>query len=199
MGTWIESHTTLRANKKLKPLCDDLKINRAQAIGHLHMLWWWAIEHRETGDLNNLFDHDIAAAADWSKDAGKLVKALKKHGWITKTNTIKDWLDYAGRLIRDRERKRLGRVRGQIKDDSELTEPNRTVPDRTVNSKTGFLSTPEQQIVLQDIGKAMDIPPTSEAATVRLNEICVDIAKMKGVENVLAMARHKALKQSVNK
>lgn len=195
---WIESHTTLRAHKKLKPLCDDLGIGRAQAIGHLHMLWWWAIEHRPYGDLANLFDSDIAAACDWHKDPKKLMKALRRHGWITPDNKIKDWLDYAGRLLRDRERKKLGRVRGhsteQVTDDSELTEPNQTVPYRK-DLKTGFLTDEEQKIIRQDIAKALNCAENSEAATQRLTEIVGEISKAKAVKNVLALARHKALKQ----
>lgn len=132
---WIESHTTLRVHKKLKPLCDDLGITRAQAIGHLHMLWWWTIEYRETGDLNSLYETDIAAACDWRGDAKKIVKALKKHGWITENNFIKDWMDYAGFLLRDRARKRLGRARGTSADESALTVPYRTVPDLTIKKQ----------------------------------------------------------------
>lgn len=197
---WIESHTTLRTHKKLKPLCDDLRINRAQAIGHLHMLWWWTIENRETGDLSSLYPQDIANAAEWRGEAPRLIKALKKHGWLTKDMKINDWMDYAGRLLKDRIR---GRIRRKSTDASEdctgahprlpnQTEPNRTVP---LNTKTGLLSDEEQKIVLQDIATKRNVAPESESAQHRLKEICVEIGKIKGVKNALGMARHKALNQ----
>ncbi len=149
MGTWIESHTTLRTHKKLKMLCDELEINRREAIGLLHCLWWWTIENRENGDLSELFDRDIAIACDWDGDAKKLVKALHKCEWLI-DNKLKDWTHYVGRLLKDRERKRAGRnkdtstdsprtspetiqaVQGQSKPVSSATVPYRTVPNSTV-------------------------------------------------------------------
>lgn len=109
--TWIESHVNIRTNKKLKPLCDELKISRAQAIGHLHMLWWWVIENRENGDLSSLFPRDIALACDWTGDPDKLIKALKRHRWLTSDMKINDWETYAGPLLRDRMRKRAAKTR----------------------------------------------------------------------------------------
>jgi len=88
---WIESHSTLRTHKKLKPLCELLGVSRAAAIGHLHMLWWWALDNRENGDLSGLFHKDIADACDWNGKPDKLIKALKKTGWLTKNMQINDW------------------------------------------------------------------------------------------------------------
>lgn len=111
MSTWIESHTSLRFHKKMKPLCDALKIVRPQAIGHLHSLWWWAIENREDGDLKNLQAKDIAFAADWDGDPEFFIKQMIATGWITKELKIVDWMDYAGRLLKERDRKRKSRTR----------------------------------------------------------------------------------------
>lgn len=168
MGTWIESHTTLRTHKKLKMLCDELEINRREAIGLLHCLWWWVIENRENGDLSELFDRDIAIACDWDGDAKKLVKALHKCEWLI-DNRIKDWTHYVGRLLKDRERKRAGRgmdkstdsprtspqtvqaVHGQSAPVSSATVPYRTVPDSTGPDtrkvKSDFFSKSEIQIL----------------------------------------------------
>lgn len=94
---WIESHSTLRTHKKLKNLCEKLRINRREGIGLLQCLWWWTITNREDGDLSGLFDHDIAMACDWQKDSKALLKTLHESGFIDrKTNRLHDWLDYAG-------------------------------------------------------------------------------------------------------
>lgn len=191
---WIESHHTLRNHPKMFKLCKELKIERAEAIGHLHMLWWWALEHRENGDLIGLFPRDIAQASDWPGDGSKFLKALQKCGWVGKDMRIHDWMDYAGRLIRDRERKRLGRVHGHSSDVSASTEPNRTVPNRK-DIKPGVFNEKEEQIILQDIATKNHLDPNSEAAKVRLKEIVTEISKIKGVARPLAMARHKALNQ----
>lgn len=205
-NTWIESHTTLRANKKLKPFCEDLNITRAAAIGHLHMLWWWAIENRENGDLSGLFDKDIAVACDWSGDPKRLLKALKRSKWLTPDMKINDWLTYAGRLLKDRERKRFGRivrhsediprtVHGHSEDVSLLTEPNRTVPNRTVKEKDPVFCAKDEQIIRKDIAKSRNVSPDSEAATIRFQEIITELGKVKSVDSALALARHKALRQ----
>lgn len=192
---WIESHTTLRTHKKLKPLCDDLNISRAQAIGHLHMLWWWTIENREFGDLNSLYPQDIANACDWRGEPSRLIRALKKNGWLTSDMKINDWMSYVGKLVKDRQRKRLGRVHGHSADASSATEPNRTVPNRTVKEKPGFFNENEEQIILKDIASKRNIDPNSESAHHRLKEICGEIGKIKCVDNALALARHKAMNQ----
>lgn len=205
MGTWIESHTDLRYHPKLVKLCGELKINRLEATGLLHWLWWWAIEYRESGDLIGLFDKDISQACGWEGNPTKLVKSLKKCGWITSDCRIHDWMHYVGRLVRDRERKRairlLGQVHGQSSDKStdspgkfRATVPYRTVPYRK-DLKTGILSQKEEQIILNDIAKTNGVAQNSEFAQVRLNEIVTEISKIKDVKKPLAMARHKALNQ----
>lgn len=205
---WIESHTDLRAHKKLKPLCEELGIGRAQAIGHLHMLWWWTLDNREYGNLDGLFDKDIAIAADWQGDPKRFIKALKKSGWITKNDEVNDWMHYAGRLINERIRTRRKRVdlrndplhdtghdTGQTNGASAATKPNRTQPNRTVKEKTGFFNEKEEQILLNDIAINRNIDPNSESAHHRLKEICGELGKIKGVDNALALARHKARNQ----
>lgn len=146
---WIESHTTLRTHKKLKMLCNELKINRREGIGLLHCLWWWAIENREDGDLSNLFDRDIANACDWDGDSKKLVKTLQKCGWLV-DHRIKDWNDYAGRLLRERIRGRFRRRSTDASmdgttDASKATKPNQTVPNQTVKDKNGDFFTKEDK------------------------------------------------------
>ena len=96
--SWIESHTTLRNHKKLIALCNTLQVNRAEAIGHLHMLWWWAIENREDGDLSGLFDRDIAVACDWGGDPEQMIKALHTSKWLQNYRLV-DWGDYSWRLL----------------------------------------------------------------------------------------------------
>lgn len=158
---WIESHSTLRTHKKLKAFCDDLKISRAAGIGHLHMLWWWALDNRENGDLSDLFERDIAIACDWDGNPKALLKTLKKHNWITKEGKINAWMEYAGRLIKERERGRERRKskysskdesadasRDESKDESTDNHgtdprlPNQTKPNQTVrdNENHDFFS-----------------------------------------------------------
>lgn len=133
--SWIESHTTMRNHKKLIELCNTLQITRAQAIGHLHMLWWWAIEHREDGDLTGLFDKDIATACDWDKEPKVLIDALHGTEWLSDYH-IKDWDDYSFRLLdmrranRERQRKYRSVMRDITRDVAGYVPPA-TVPNLT--------------------------------------------------------------------
>lgn len=139
---WIESHTTLRNHKKLVALCHALQVNRAQAIGHLHMLWWWAIENRENGDLSGLFDKDIALACDWDGDSSVLIEALHATGWLSEY-TISDWEDYSWRLLgmrksnRERQRKFRNTLHNTLQTPlvTGATIPNLTKP----KDKNGYL------------------------------------------------------------
>lgn len=134
----------MRNHKKIKELCDILKINRAQAIGHLHMLWWWAIENRETGDLTGLFDKDLAVACDWDGEPKALINALHKTNWLVDYH-IKDWDDYSYRLLHmrqtNRERQRNHRlvtrdITGYV---PPTTEQNITEPKNKAVSNEEFL------------------------------------------------------------
>lgn len=75
----------------------ELKIGKAQAIGHLVCLWLWAIENAENGDLTPFPESAIARAAEWNKRAHTFIDALVKCGWADKqdkTLKLHDWDDY---------------------------------------------------------------------------------------------------------
>ncbi|MHA6481087.1 DnaD domain-containing protein [Paenibacillus sp. strain BS8-2] len=162
---WIESHQELARHPKTRKLSRKLGISIPAAIGHLHMLWWWAIDYAQDGDLSNFDPDDIADALDWPNDANQLIAALIDSGFIDRvgegegTLVVHDWFDYAGRLVdkrvQNRERKRKSRAnktdkevshsdvtdssRGQNDDEGEshgATVQNSTVPNQTEPNKT---------------------------------------------------------------
>ena len=104
MSEWIESHTALREHPKLKRLARLLGINRREAAGLLHWLWWWAMDYAPDGNLSAYTEADIADGLDWEGDAKKLIAALREAGFIDKKEfKLHDWEDYGGRLYRRRE------------------------------------------------------------------------------------------------
>lgn len=185
---WIESHSTLRAHKKLKPFCDDLKITRAAGIGHLHMLWWWTLDNRDNGDLSGLFDRDIAVACDWTNDPKLLIKALKKHGWLHDNGQIHDWSHYAGRLLQDRERKRLRRVLGQSSDVSSATVPNRTVP----NSIKGLLLKTQEKQLKKLLSDRLGVGVESESLELEYKNMIEAIEKDNEIKEPVKIAFYRA-------
>jgi DnaD/phage-associated family protein len=119
---WIESHQGLAKHPKTLKLARKLNINIAQAIGHLHLFWWWAMEYAQDGDLSHCDPEDIAIAADWPGDAGLFVDSLVDSGFVDRGDdgnlSIHDWYEYAGKLIErriaDAERKRKERKKKDV-------------------------------------------------------------------------------------
>jgi hypothetical protein len=114
---WIESHDTLAGHFKTSRLSAVLAISRAEAIGHLHMLWWWAVRYAPDGKLNRFQPREIADACDYKGDPEAFLDALVTAEFLDrKPLRIHDWGDYAGRLIArkeaNRERMRAARAGG---------------------------------------------------------------------------------------
>lgn len=76
------------------------------AIGHLHLLWWWAIEYAEDGDLSGFDAEELAAVCQWPGEAATLSAALERAGFLNADGRLHDWDDYSGRLQEQRERMR---------------------------------------------------------------------------------------------
>lgn len=99
---WIESHQSLANHPKTRKLARLLGVSRVTAIGHLHMLWWWAMEYAEDGDLSRFDAIDMAVACDWDGDETVLLEALTQAGFVDPDHRLHDWDDYAGRLLEQR-------------------------------------------------------------------------------------------------
>lgn len=152
---WIESHQTLRDHPKVARLARLLDEPQPHVIGHLHFLWWWALDHAEDGDVSDFDAMDLADAAGWAGDPEVFVKALiecgpgRRDGLLVQDGSrllLHDWWDYAGKLVsrRKADRERKAKERGTPSDlpvqrtsdghDTEsavtpyVTEQNRTEP-----------------------------------------------------------------------
>lgn len=153
---WIELHQTLPTNKKTMRLESLLKIKTPQVVGHLCMLWLWAIDNAQDGSLKEFLPAEIAKVAGWDKKPDVFIDALRTSGFVDNDMCIHDWNEYAGKLIEkrktDAERKRTSRGRVYNKDGNSSGRPtdiqqtsedipcdgagNRTVPNRTVPNST---------------------------------------------------------------
>lgn len=116
---WVESHQELGQHPKTLKAAKKLGINVPQMVGHLHLLWHWALSYADDGDLSKWDDDDVALGAQWDGDSGEFVRALAGVGFIDEADgsrLLHDWMDYAGRLVRERERKRAARSKPQDTD-----------------------------------------------------------------------------------
>ncbi len=97
---WIESHQSLGRHPKLFRLASKLRINKAQAIGHLQYLWWWALDFAPTGNLSAFTSAEISAGAEWPGEPGPFHEALCDCVWIDPDGMIHDWLRISRRYKR---------------------------------------------------------------------------------------------------
>ena len=113
----IKSEQALARHPKVHLLAKELGVSVPQVIGHLHLLWWWALDYADDGNLTR-YRAFIPNASQWVGDEEYYTESLIKHDFIdVKGNElyIHDWLDYTGALIetreKDAERKRQARAR----------------------------------------------------------------------------------------
>lgn len=144
---WIESHQEIGRHPKTKRLARTLGVSLPTAIGHLQLLWWWALDFAPDGSLSAFDDGDIADAMLWDGDPAVLVAALLGTGWMDDDRGIHDWYDYAGKLV-ERRRTEAERLRNyrkankHVQHSSDQRTPYKrstlvvTVPDSTVPDST---------------------------------------------------------------
>lgn len=124
----------------------DLEIDKAQAIGHLHYLWWWALEYKRSGNLAEMTSQEVASAAEWTKNSTDFLAALKKNGWLEENGKLHDWKHYSGKWISSLARqKRYRKVTSPlhnalhnryVEKASNLTIPNLTKHNLTIPETT---------------------------------------------------------------
>lgn len=128
---WVESHQEIGGHPKTRKAARRLGIGVPQMVGHLHLMWHWALAYADTGDLSSHDSEDVALGAMWDGDPDDFVKALVDVGFIDEDERgrrLHDWMDYAGRLIRDRQRKRAARAAAAPDDPPPEVGPSEDVP-----------------------------------------------------------------------
>ena len=122
---WIKSHSELLSHPKVKKAARTLDISVITLIGHLHALWWWALEYAPDGVIGAYDPEDIADAIQWEGDIQAFFDALLNcgarncSGLLDKDEnedlTIHDWEEHCGKDYKkrkeDAERKRDYRKR----------------------------------------------------------------------------------------
>jgi len=140
---WIKSDQSLANHPKLILLARELGISKVQALGHLHLLWYWVLEYADDGELKYL--DLIPDACEWKDDPQVFLDALINYGFIDTTYDpednyteyhVHDWLDYSGALYEKRLYNRLKKAESRDK----MQEKQEKLDDLTSfdNSLTSF-------------------------------------------------------------
>lgn len=131
---WIESHQELARHPKTLRLARLLGVQVAAAIGHLHLLWWWAMSYAQNGDLSRFPDEDLAEAMLWDGEPVLLAEALMGAGFLDDGRQIHDWDEYAGRLVERREAGRKANAERQRKHRERQAQAAKDVATRPRNA-----------------------------------------------------------------
>ena len=147
---WIKSNQELAQHPKVKRLARMLEITVPDAIGRLHLLWWWAMDYAQDGDLSKFDALDIADAMMWDGDPQRLIESLvqcgsKGSGFLDMSEagalTIHDWDEHCGHEFEKREkdaqRKRESRQRQKEYSDVRRPSAGRPLDVRTPSDVRG--------------------------------------------------------------
>lgn len=133
---WLESWQSLREHPKTKRAARTLGVPRVHLIGHLHCLWWWAMDFAPDGDLSKYEPEDIAEGAEWDGDPEAFIKALVGCGGRGGPGFLEldgedlhihDWRLHGGRLADARLNGSKGGVKGnhiRWHVERDITDPN---------------------------------------------------------------------------
>lgn len=174
---WFKMHQELARHPKLKRFARGLGISRPTAIGHLFLLWSWAMDYAPDGNLANFTPEDIADGAEWDGEAATLIEAmlgcggLGQAGFLDRaddgTLSMHNWDENCGadfeRRKKDAERKRKKRmsvgcpqdvqrmsaVRGEERRGEEREERD----EKRGKERRGEETTPAAAAVEADIGE----------------------------------------------
>ena len=109
--SWIESHQELGRHPKTCRMAKQLGISRPAVIGHLHYLWWWAMDFAQDGNVTGFDNDELAEAALWDGNSVDFFQALACSGFIDVLQeagqdekcVLHDWSQYAGKLAAHRK------------------------------------------------------------------------------------------------
>lgn len=129
---WRKLEDTFYDSPKIRRLARYLEVGRAQAAGHIALLWSWALRHAPDGDLSKYDDEDIEDAVHWRGNRGAFVTACTATSFIDEPSdqklVIHNWIERGGSYV---ENQRKQRLRAKKKDGPELSG---TVPGQSRDS-----------------------------------------------------------------
>ena len=106
---WIKSDEALASHPKLTLIASDLGISKVEALGYLHLMWYWVLKFCDDGNITKYIDI-FPTEIGWKGDSDLFVDTLVNRGFIDKTShgkyTIHDWLDYSGKYFE--KKKQIG-------------------------------------------------------------------------------------------
>lgn len=108
---WRKLEDTFYDSPKLKRLARHLDIGRAQAAGHIALLWSWALRHAPDGDISKYDDMDIEDAVEWNGHRGDFLQACAVSLFVDRLPNgkfvIHNWIERGGTYAESKRKQRL--------------------------------------------------------------------------------------------
>ena len=187
---WVPVQDSLPEHPKTKRLARRWGVSRAEVVGHLTMLWLWAVRYAPSGDLSALTDAEIAEAAGHEQREGSchegFVADLEEVGWLGRADdgrlVIHDWdehlalyLDLLDQRAKATERKRKSRAKA--KEVTGQSRDSHVTGHRTVAQVSPSI---EQDQIQPNPNQQQPITPEEVAAREAFNRLDDWWAKMQG-------------------
>ena len=122
---WIESHQELEKHPKILRLSLAMNWSLDETIGKVHRFWWWCLDYAPIGDLRGVDALGMARGLHLTEDeATRFMPALMdahfvctiaippsyrgkiREKYANQPWRVHDWIEYAGRYLRDTKFKR---------------------------------------------------------------------------------------------
>jgi len=114
---WIESHQSLERHPKVAGFRKDMGWSKNETIGFLHRFWWLVLEVADSGDITKFSAEFVAEELDMSEDVMKKAFKSMEGRWIDRIDgmvIVHDWLEYAGKFLREYRYRRKLETWGKI-------------------------------------------------------------------------------------
>ncbi len=106
---YTPSHAELAQHPKTRKFARLLGVTIPTALGHLHLLWHFALKYAPDGDLARFDNDELADGCMWEGDSDLLVRSLWAAGWTevpegTEGGSIlHQWEEYGGKVLKQKE------------------------------------------------------------------------------------------------
>lgn len=99
---WIELHQNLTNHRKLLRLKALLNLKTPQAVGHLCLIWLWAVDNAPDGDISTVSAKELAQVAEFNiRKAEEFREALVAAGFLEREGdkiSVHEWHQFEGKL-----------------------------------------------------------------------------------------------------
>lgn len=143
------SHAELAQHPKMRKLARLLGVGIPTAIGHLHLLWHFALKYAPDGDLARFDCDEIADGCLWDGDGADFQIALVAAGWLDREGeagvTVHDWDEYGGKYVKRKEANAERMREKRATQEPRTKKPRATHVQRTTDARATLEESREEE------------------------------------------------------